>query len=69
MQLRLFQIVQAEEDIEPPADSNKSLSSGGRVRKRSIVESHFLFLCSQISPDLQKQIDDVFIHIVTVHLM
>ena len=30
---------------------------------------HFLFLCSQISPDLQKQIDDVFIHIVTVHLM
>ena len=69
MQLRLFQIVQAEEDIEPPADSKQKPFIRWQGQKAVNLREHFLFLRPQISSDLQKQIDDVFIHIVTVHLM
>ena len=59
MQLRLFQIVQAEEDIEPPADSKQKPFIRWQGQKAVNRREHFLFLRSQISSDLQKQIDDV----------
>lgn len=67
----LWYLMQKDSCVSELAQKMEVTESAIRWQGQKAVNrrEHFLFLCSQISPDLQKQIDDVFIHIVTVHLM
>ena len=67
VQSGLFQIDQQKENVQPPANCKQEFFIWWELQKAFDLGEHLRFVRLQIAAHFQKQIDDMLVHIETVH--